>query len=225
MWPRSRCASPSRCCGASRRGRSCRWFRTRAPRPPPPTRLDQVHERCLRGRMQLHSRMLHPALCAMALPLLATSLLARAAPVRRAGALAASPKPVPPNNSIIPLPLTPIVPSAQRACASKTPSGLGYTMLRPAAGAQTRGERHRVGQLHRLSGHNRSGVRPRDAIAAAGRRGHSGVLARPADDRPDRHHTALHPGGARLWRASVRADPAKLRSRVPGRGAGLQDRG
>ena len=84
--------------------------------------------------MQTYSRMLQPVLCAMALPLLATPLLARAAPVRRAGAPAPSLKPAQPNNSIIPLPLTPIVPAAQRACASNTPSGLGYTMLRPAAG-------------------------------------------------------------------------------------------
>lgn len=35
---------------------------------------------------------------------------------------------------IIPLPLRPVVPTEQRGCTAKTASGLGYTMLRPAAG-------------------------------------------------------------------------------------------
>ena len=39
------------------------------------------------------------------------------------------------NGGIIPLPLNPIVPPAQRACTSRTPSGLGYTVLRPGTGA------------------------------------------------------------------------------------------
>ena len=39
-------------------------------------------------------------------------------------------------NGIIALPLTPIVPAVQRSCAARTPSGLGYTQLRPATGAR-----------------------------------------------------------------------------------------
>lgn len=35
---------------------------------------------------------------------------------------------------ILPVPLKPIVPAAQRACAAKTASGLGYTVLQPASG-------------------------------------------------------------------------------------------
>lgn len=46
-----------------------------------------------------------------------------------ASAAAASP-------AIIPVPLNPIVPAAQRTCAVKTPSGLGYTVLRQAEGAK-----------------------------------------------------------------------------------------
>lgn len=68
----------------------------------------------------------------MALSMLASPLLAAGAPVRKAPA--AAPKPAGADNAIIPLPLNPIVPAAQRLCAARTPSGLGYTMLRPGAG-------------------------------------------------------------------------------------------
>jgi len=34
------------------------------------------------------------------------------------------------------LPLAPIVPAGQRLCAARSPSGLGYTMLRAGAGAK-----------------------------------------------------------------------------------------
>jgi FKBP-type peptidyl-prolyl cis-trans isomerase FkpA len=60
---------------------------------------------------------------ALALPLLAAPLCANAA----------TPAPAP-NTEIIPLPLEPIVPAGQRACANTTPSGLGYTMLREGPG-------------------------------------------------------------------------------------------
>lgn len=40
-----------------------------------------------------------------------------------------------PNPQILPLPLYPIIPADKRACASKTASGLGYTVLRPGSGA------------------------------------------------------------------------------------------
>ena len=46
---------------------------------------------------------------------------------------APAPKPMP-DAGIIPLPLTPIVPASQRSCTTQTPSGLGYTVLRPASG-------------------------------------------------------------------------------------------
>lgn len=35
---------------------------------------------------------------------------------------------------IIPLPLNPVIPAEKRACKEKTPSGLGFTVLKPAAG-------------------------------------------------------------------------------------------
>lgn len=51
---------------------------------------------------------------------------------------AAVPAPVAqvPNPAIIKLPLQPIVPAVQRACSTKTASGLGYTALRNATGAK-----------------------------------------------------------------------------------------
>lgn len=52
-----------------------------------------------------------------------------------AAAVAAPTAPVA-NPAIIKLPLQPIVPAIQRACTTTTASGLGYAMLRPAAGAK-----------------------------------------------------------------------------------------
>lgn len=66
------------------------------------------------------------------LPVLAAALPLHAAPVHRAHAAAA---PVRASAEIIPLPLTPIVPAGQRVCTAKAPTGLGSTVLRPAAGA------------------------------------------------------------------------------------------
>lgn len=48
--------------------------------------------------------------------------------------LAAATASAPP--AIIKLPLNPIVPAVHRGCTAKTPSGLGYTELRAAAGAR-----------------------------------------------------------------------------------------
>ena len=62
---------------------------------------------------------------ALALPLLATPF-----PAGAVQAPAAAPRAVAPDNAIIPLPLTPVVPAAQRVCTARTPSGLGYTVLR-----------------------------------------------------------------------------------------------
>lgn len=38
------------------------------------------------------------------------------------------------TSDIIPVPLKPVIPAEQRACGQKTPSGLGYTVLRGAQG-------------------------------------------------------------------------------------------
>jgi FKBP-type peptidyl-prolyl cis-trans isomerase FkpA len=84
--------------------------------------------------MKATSRALRLFVSVMALPLLAIPLAASGATGRAAKAHAPVHKPVAANNAIIALPLTPIVPAAQRLCAARTPSGLGYTMLRPAAG-------------------------------------------------------------------------------------------
>ncbi|KQM41332.1 FKBP-type peptidyl-prolyl cis-trans isomerase [Sphingomonas sp. Leaf10] len=64
----------------------------------------------------------------VALPLLAVSPIAHAQTPPAAA--------VKPNNAIIPLPLNPIVPAAQRLCTAKTASGLGYTVLRPGTGTK-----------------------------------------------------------------------------------------
>ena len=84
--------------------------------------------------MNAHSHALRRLVSAMALSLLIAPLPVSAATVRTAKAPAVARNPVPANNSIIPLPLTPVVPAAQRLCASRTASGLGYTVLRPASG-------------------------------------------------------------------------------------------
>jgi len=86
--------------------------------------------------MTLSPRAMTPLISVMALALLAPPLLAGGAPARRAKAPAAAPKPVAADSSIIPLPLTPIVPAEKRACTTRTPSGLGYTMLRPGSGTK-----------------------------------------------------------------------------------------
>jgi FKBP-type peptidyl-prolyl cis-trans isomerase FkpA len=77
--------------------------------------------------MSTLSRALSPFAGLAALPLLM-------APVP--GAMAKTvPPPIKPTTDIIALPLNPVLPAGQRLCASKTASGLGYTVLRPATGA------------------------------------------------------------------------------------------
>ncbi len=49
---------------------------------------------------------------------------------------APAPKPVSADNAIIPLPLNPVLPPAKRVCAARTPTGLGYTVLRAGEGAK-----------------------------------------------------------------------------------------
>jgi FKBP-type peptidyl-prolyl cis-trans isomerase FkpA len=80
------------------------------------------------------SRAIRSSAFLIALSLLAPPLLAGGATAPHAPT--ASPKPASADNVIIPLPLTPIVPAAQRSCTARTPSGLGYTMLRAGAGAK-----------------------------------------------------------------------------------------
>lgn len=69
----------------------------------------------------------------------AAVLISLAAPggtaVRKAKPRVTAPAPVKADGTIIPLPLNPIVPAAQRACTSRTANGLGYSMLRAAPGA------------------------------------------------------------------------------------------
>jgi len=69
-------------------------------------------------------------------PLLAAPLSANGATAHRVKVTPAVRKPVAGNNAIIALPLNPVVPAAQRQCTARTPSGLGYTMLRPGAGTK-----------------------------------------------------------------------------------------
>ena len=92
------------------------------------------------AHMKVSSHKLYHLVSAIALPLLAAPSSAGAATVRGVKPRVTAPKPVAVNNSVIALPLTPIVPPAQRMCGARTPSGLGYTMLRPAAGAKPAGD-------------------------------------------------------------------------------------
>jgi hypothetical protein len=63
------------------------------------------------------------------------------ATARKVRPRASVPAPVKASNAIIALPLNPVVPTAQRLCSARTPTGLGYTMLRPGSGAKpTRGD-------------------------------------------------------------------------------------
>ena len=70
------------------------------------------------------------------LSLLIASTSTAAPPLRKDRSPASAPQRLEANDAIIPLPLNPIVPAAQRLCRSRTPSGLGFTMLRPGSGAK-----------------------------------------------------------------------------------------
>lgn len=74
------------------------------------------------------------ALALAFLPLLAA--LSPAAAAEAADAIDVTPKAATGSDAIIALPLAPVVPTAQRSCAARTPSGLGYTVLRAAPGAK-----------------------------------------------------------------------------------------
>jgi len=86
------------------------------------------------AHMTSSSRALRRFASVLVLPLLALPLSAGAATPKKARPRVAAPKPAAASASIIPLPLEPVVPPAQRLCTERTPSGLGYTMLRPASG-------------------------------------------------------------------------------------------
>lgn len=76
----------------------------------------------------------HYGLCRIALSL---SLAALAAAPAYAAPQPAKPAPVPATaTEILPVPLNPVVPAAQRVCSAKTASGLGTRVLRDAAGAK-----------------------------------------------------------------------------------------
>lgn len=75
------------------------------------------------------------SLSLMTLSLLAVALPVRGATVHAAKANVAA-KPTRANNNIIPLPLQPIVPESQRLCTARTPTGLGYTILRAGSGSR-----------------------------------------------------------------------------------------
>jgi FKBP-type peptidyl-prolyl cis-trans isomerase FkpA len=84
--------------------------------------------------MKILARTIRCSTPLMLLSLLAPPLVAAGATAPQASASA--PKPAPADGSIIPLPLAPIVPAAQRSCTARTPAGLGYTMLRAGTGAK-----------------------------------------------------------------------------------------
>jgi hypothetical protein len=86
--------------------------------------------------MSLVSRALSPLAPIAALPLLMAQIPAHAAPARARHVSAKNVSaPAKATTDIIALPLNPVLPAGQRLCAATTAAGLGYTMLRPAAGA------------------------------------------------------------------------------------------
>jgi FKBP-type peptidyl-prolyl cis-trans isomerase FkpA len=95
-----------------------------------------VRELDMAGFMKAPSRAARYFVPTMILPLLVAAVPVGAATAPKAKAPAATQRPLSANNSIIPLPLTPVVPAAQRLCGSKTASGLGFTVLRQASGAK-----------------------------------------------------------------------------------------
>jgi FKBP-type peptidyl-prolyl cis-trans isomerase FkpA len=86
--------------------------------------------------MSLSPRALHRRVIAVFLPLLAAPLPVSGAKVHKVKPRASAPAPIKASSAIIALPLSPIVPKEQRLCSARTPTGLGYTMLRPGSGAK-----------------------------------------------------------------------------------------
>jgi FKBP-type peptidyl-prolyl cis-trans isomerase FkpA len=86
--------------------------------------------------MSSFPRALRHLVIAVVLPLLAAPLPVSGATVQKVKPRASVPAPVKASNAIIALPLTPVVPKGQRLCSARTPTGLGYTMLRAGSGAK-----------------------------------------------------------------------------------------
>ena len=86
--------------------------------------------------MSLSPRALHRLIIAVVLPLLAAPLPVSGAALQKGKPRGSVPAPVKASSAIIALPLTPIVPKGQRLCSARTPTGLGYTVLRPGSGAK-----------------------------------------------------------------------------------------
>lgn len=84
--------------------------------------------------MSIILRALSPIAPLAAVSLLLAPISAQAAPVRKAAPTKAAAPVARASSEIIPLPLNPVIPAAQRICSAKTAAGLGYTMLRPASG-------------------------------------------------------------------------------------------
>jgi len=84
--------------------------------------------------MNCYSRILRPIISAIALPVLVMPTAVGGETARTVKVAASEKKPPAANNAIIPLPLTPVVPAGQRSCAARTPTGLGYSILRPGTG-------------------------------------------------------------------------------------------
>jgi FKBP-type peptidyl-prolyl cis-trans isomerase FkpA len=91
------------------------------------------------ARMNTLSILSHRLVLAIALPLLAAPFPASAAPAPKAKPRVTVPLPTGSANGIIALPLNPVVPVPLRSCTTRTPSGLGYTVLRPATGTKPTG--------------------------------------------------------------------------------------
>ncbi len=88
------------------------------------------------AEMNAFPRILRHVAIAIVLPLLAAPPADAAAAARKARPRASAAAPAKANTAIIALPLTPIVPAGQRLCSARTPSGLGYTILRAGPGAK-----------------------------------------------------------------------------------------
>jgi len=169
--------------------------------------------------MKASSRTL-PRLAALAmLPMIAAPLHASGSPVRQ---IKASPRTSPAgaksvvaNDSIIPLPLAPIVPAAQRLCAARTPSGLGYTILRQGQGAKPAADDtvlvNYIGYLAATGAVFDQGMHsplPANQVIPGFSQGlqmtgRNGVVR------------LCIPRSAWLWSAGIRPDPGQLRSRIP----------
>jgi FKBP-type peptidyl-prolyl cis-trans isomerase FkpA len=80
--------------------------------------------------------MKHHSRAAFALVATSALLIASGTEARTVRRAAPARKPVASSPAIIQLPLQPVVPAAQRVCSAKTPSGLGYSVLRAGTDAK-----------------------------------------------------------------------------------------